>query len=164
MAHFMDYYSWIQRVESDPALICLSYSPFKLTEPFRTTAAKIMEVAHGCLWQQSTLRVERCQLHLLVLFQSSGSQNELLWPAALIPHENLADTHLGAPATSTECGSLGMGLKKLFQCALQMEYLWIRTTALENPQSENWLQTQSKTNFCEHRYFPHLTIDFLDFI
>lgn len=35
----------------DLALICFSYSPLGLTEPFRDTAAEIMEVAYGCVWQ-----------------------------------------------------------------------------------------------------------------
>ena len=43
-------------VFGDLALICFSYRPLELTEPFRHTAAKIVEEAYECVWQIGYVR------------------------------------------------------------------------------------------------------------
>lgn len=40
-----------ENIFRDLALIYFSYRPLELTEPFRDTATKILEVAYGCAWQ-----------------------------------------------------------------------------------------------------------------
>lgn len=88
----------------DLALICFSYKPLELMEPFSDTAAKIVEKAYECVWQMGYIKgAMKPKWHrwgpppLLVLFQNSGSQSVILWPAVRAPRGNLSEMHIQGP-------------------------------------------------------------------
>lgn len=91
----------------DLALICFSYRPLELMEPFRDTAAKITEEASECVWQMGYVKgAIKPKWHrwgghppFLVLFENSGSQSEVLWPAVLAPRGNLSEMHIQGPSS-----------------------------------------------------------------
>lgn len=116
----MDYYSWIQKsIFGDLALTCFSYRPLELMEPSVTLLPKSWKRHMSVFGKWVTLRgqwnSDTGGGHLLlVLFQTSGSQSVILWPAVRAPRGNLSEMHIQGPYSDLPNQPLEVGVRKLF--------------------------------------------------